>query len=770
MHEPDRRRTVLVDARCLQDPAFATRGIGRHALALIRHARESEAVAESRLVALSDPDLPALPAAVRGLFDDARTNAYTGALGGPSWFVSLSPMTHDPLFTARLLDHPAVLAAAAVYDFIPLDAAGQYLKLPARRIAYHLALRWLQRYALLLPISESTAADIGRLVPGATARIAVTGAPLDPGFERIDRAAARPRHILVVGGEDARKNVELALRAHAAASRLRSARIPLVLTGRYQPAAQERLRDFVRSAGADPALLTFAGHATEATLFGLYRDAIALVCPSLAEGFSLPVVEAMAAGAPVFASDIPPHRELLADPAQRFAPEDATALAGMLEDLVASPEQRARLVAAQDPVWPRFRAAAVARRFWTALAAQDAAAGAPALLRGARPRIAMLSPLPPAQTGCGVYTAAGAASLGRRCELHLFTDTIDAAPVAGAGRIRPLSALPHLSAGFDRIISVVGNSSFHMQIVHHLHRFGGAVIAHDSRMNDFYYYLNGASAALALASRELGRRISREELQSWIDSPDRLKSLFLGEIVQAAEPLCMHSTHAARRVQAQYGVAPVVLPFAIYLSITEEELTPAARQAARARLGLDPDTVAIVSFGYVHRAKAPEECLWALEMLRSWGVPATLHFCGAGQGDLAWLRELAEQIGLTPYVQFAGDYVSEATYRDWLIGADLAMQLRAFALGSVSGALMDCAATGLPTVANADLAASIDAPDYVRRVPDRISPVLVAEALAGLLEEGLHRERPDASRRAYAAGHNFEVYTEHLFAALGLAA
>lgn len=70
--------------------------------------------------------------------------------------------------------------------------------------------------------------------------------------------------------------------------------------------------------------------ASDAELHHAYRHARALVFPSLAEGYGLPIVEALAAGLPVLASDIPVHREVGGGHCAYFDPHDAAGLAARL--------------------------------------------------------------------------------------------------------------------------------------------------------------------------------------------------------------------------------------------------------------------------------------------------------------------------------------------------------------------------------------------------------------------------------------------------------
>jgi hypothetical protein len=82
--------------------------------------------------------------------------------------------------------------------------------------------------------------------------------------------------------------------------------------------------------------------------------------------------------------------------------------------------------------------------------------------------------------------------------------------------------------------------------------------------------------------------------------------------------------------------------------------------------------------------------------------------------------------------------------------------------------LLDCAAAGLPTVTNDSLGAAGGVPNYVRCIPDALSPLLLAEALADLLDNGPTAERPEAPRRAFAEERSFAAYARGLCRALEL--
>jgi glycosyltransferase involved in cell wall biosynthesis len=103
------------------------------------------------------------------------------------------------------------------------------------------------------------------------------------------------------------------------------------------------------------------GEVDDRRLVELYRQAAVLIQPSLHEGFDLPVLEGLAVGVPVVASDLPVHREVAGDCALYARVDDAAALsAAVREALGWSAEQRearaataraqATRLASSDPV------------------------------------------------------------------------------------------------------------------------------------------------------------------------------------------------------------------------------------------------------------------------------------------------------------------------------------------------------------------------------------------------------------------------------------
>ncbi len=751
------RTSIVIDLRCLQEPMYLERGISGHARNVILRARQVSRLArDARLVGIADLALPTVEADVADALDEIRPNGYFPGLPAGSVFLNPSPMTPDQSFAARLLMNRDLHKAVLVHDFIPYEHQQDYLNHPAPRLDYMTSMAWLNRYDVFLCNSSDTQSRLRNLFAVRNRPCFVTGAPLPAWLDF--PSPAEPRHILIVSGQDARKNPEVLIRAHACSRQLQAARIPLVIAGMQGSGQAEAYRELARQRGGDPGLLNVTGKVTDDALLALYRQAICVVTTSRAEGFSMPVVEAMAAGVASIASDIPAHAALVKDAGLRFHPDDDAALALLLERIAGAPEFRAAIIAGQAGIWPPFRAEAVAKAVWSGI---EASLPRPApqhfCIGGRRPRVAMLTPLPPARSGVADFSAVCAPSLEKLVDLSLFAPPAQGRPGL---QLHPAPyGTAHLAKKFDRVVSVLGNSPYHDEIYDLHTRYGSACICHDSRLLDFFSWKYGAAFAAGMASRELGRQVDAAEIQRWLEDETKRKAGCFGDLAATARPMIFHSKSAAASFHAHYGVAPRTLKFAIDRPWTEAARTAVARQTARRSLGFAEEEFTIISLGFVLANKGLAAAIQAMALLVDAGVNARLIWVGEADCDLTPWLALAASLGIGGRVNFGNEFVTEPAYRRYLQAADCGLQLRIGGSGNISGALQDCIAAGLPAVANEDLASALDAPSYVTRVADTLDPRDIASALTAIRDR-----RPDTEPEcaAYTEDRSMDAYARGL--------
>lgn len=132
-------------------------------------------------------------------------------------------------------------------------------------------------------------------------------------------------YLLAVGSLQPRKNLVRLLHAYA---KLRAQQpdfqLQLVLVGRQLWLYQEILREIKQQNFAADVIVT--DYVSDEDLPALYRSAVALVYPSLFEGFGLPPLEAMACGTPVIASDTSSLPEVVGQAALLVDPYDEAAI------------------------------------------------------------------------------------------------------------------------------------------------------------------------------------------------------------------------------------------------------------------------------------------------------------------------------------------------------------------------------------------------------------------------------------------------------------
>lgn len=212
--------------------------------------------------------------------------------------------------------------------------------------------RTLLEADLILTPSEAVRAElIAERVDPRRVRAIHHGPGQGPGRSAFPPPQGTPeRFVLHVGTLEPRKNVPLLLDAwrllHGSGPGSPIAPLvpSLVLAGGFGWRADALRRQVARAAAEG--WLVHLGYVSPEELATLYARAEAAVLPSFYEGFGLPLLEALAAGLPVVASDIPVHREVAGGAALYAPPDRPDLFAARVAEVLGDADLRARLAAA----------------------------------------------------------------------------------------------------------------------------------------------------------------------------------------------------------------------------------------------------------------------------------------------------------------------------------------------------------------------------------------------------------------------------------------
>ncbi len=273
--------------------------------------------------------------------------------------------TYDVWKCARIASSGGAKIVTLVYDLIPLDFP-QYCA-PLFTAVFRGWLHETVEYSHgIICISETTRRDVERFCRDIGRRSPLLdhfrlGSDLDlldsrgQVREEIRRLCVQGSKLfLTVGSIDVRKNHPFALDAFERVW-ASDADAALVVVGRASGdvgAILKRMKEHPKAGSR----LFFFQDANDSELDYLYRHARALIFPSAAEGFGLPLVEARQRGCFVLASDIAAFRELADAGVRLFSLADAKNLALCVLDVLAGPSQ-------SPPPMPVFNWKASAEQF-----------------------------------------------------------------------------------------------------------------------------------------------------------------------------------------------------------------------------------------------------------------------------------------------------------------------------------------------------------------------------------------------------------------------
>lgn len=247
-----------------------------------------------------------------------------------------------------------------IHDCLVERQAGEGRR-SAFSVAYRLATGLALRSAAgVLAPTQATRRDIARCYGVTLPDEAVVPYGVGPQFFAVPgRTARRPeglpgRYILHVGARRPHKNQKILV---AALAELRPSYpdVGLVLVGQQDPGIPDETGQMIAELGLSDHVRQYTD-ADDETLLDLYAHATVFAFPSLIGGFGLPVLEAMAAGVPVVASDGEAVQEAAGDGALLVPAQSVADWAKAIDQVLADPGYAAEL---------RMRGAVVAaRRSW----------------------------------------------------------------------------------------------------------------------------------------------------------------------------------------------------------------------------------------------------------------------------------------------------------------------------------------------------------------------------------------------------------------------
>ena len=332
--------SLLVDAR-----GIAHSGLGRYLREVL--ARVSADPRFARITALGHPDEVRRFAPAAGVL--AFPHAFYSPVGQARWLAlaARGALKHDVSFFAHYdvpLPGPPARSVVVVHDlnhftlpFYPawkVALAGGVLRRAVRRAARVVVPSLATRDALLARHPEA-AHRVSVVTEGVDPAWFAPAAALPPEVE-----ALRP-YVLCVGNRKPHKNHVAAVEVLACVRAVHPG-VRLVLVGGGDEDG-EAVRARAAARGVQGAVVELRG-VDDDCLRSLYAGAECFLFPSLSEGFGLPVLEAMAAGAPVVASTLTSVPEVVGDAGLLADPADPDALAAAVLRMMDDAAFRAEMV------------------------------------------------------------------------------------------------------------------------------------------------------------------------------------------------------------------------------------------------------------------------------------------------------------------------------------------------------------------------------------------------------------------------------------------
>lgn len=722
---------LLIDCQGAQGSS-ANRGIGRYTLHLVE--KICEIFSDGEVILLLNGDLQgdqhqfyklAMRSKIVNIQIWKSLNPQNEELADISRKTKILSLRPDAVLTTSLFENPlsgpaislfhdpGFVQAVVLYDLIPLVYQDVYLPDLDARKNYIRKAKSLSDADCILTISQATLDEAIELLSidehkftniSASAEESLTKNSLSQ--KQItairERLGIPGEFILYTGGTDFRKNIDGLINAYGKLSVVLQEKYKLVVVCDVSEIDRERIYSQIRKLGIETWKVILTGYIPDVDLQALYKSCSLFVFPSLHEGFGLPVLEAIHAGAPVIASNTSSLPEILDFNDALFDPSDPDSIAAKIELSLLNEKFRTQLLKnsserSQIFSWEKTAKSALGRIEKAVNSRTESTKG--------KKRLALVTPLPPEKSGISYYSLEILSSLRKYYDITLVLSEIHSQdsttwdfPTVSK------SAFVDQAHNFDRVLYQFGNSSFHSASFDLLETIPGVVTLHDFYLSGVLQLMSVTSGPSNIFNQALfeshgysalaEKHVSKDISVQIRDYPSNLP------VLKEALAIVTHSSAARAMAKGLYGT-PIEGKFQTIPLVRSTSEKMLGKQDAKMILGLPLGARIVSSFGFVAESKASIEILEAFKRCHR-GQAESLYLVFVGESNGHYGKQLLERIralDLDKHVHITG-WVSDEDYIKYLAASDIAIQLRRNSRGESSYSVLDAIAASIPLIVN----------------------------------------------------------------------
>jgi glycosyltransferase involved in cell wall biosynthesis len=640
-----------------------------------------------------------------------------------------------------------------VYDLIPYIFSKQYLDINEHYKKWYLdKLFTYKKYDLLFTLSESTKVDLVKYLGIDHNKIINISAGLDRFFEptpktEVDFLFLQAKgvvkdFIFYLGGNNFRKNMKGAIITYA--------NLPFSIRNQYQLVINDiddtfELQHLLSDLGLAENDVIVTGKISDSELRILYNHCFVFFFPSLYEGFGLPILEAMACGAPVICSNNSSMPEIVGRTDCLFDASNVESTTAMLAKVLTDSSFRQNLIDHNLIQVHRFSWQKSATAVWDALEYQHKDSKKQPLFtkvehRKSKPPIAYVSPLPPMKSGIADYSNELLDVLHKYFDIDLFIPTdksessIISKHLTEKFEIFPASELLIRKNNYRTVVYHFGNSDYHTEMFDLLQAFPGVVVLHDFFLSHLRYHASTSiNLFIELVNNSHGYKgvieLQKKGVEMIMDWPINIEPLFY------ATRIISHSGYHKYLAEKFYNRNEVI-------SSVIPQLRRLGKQShfnhteVRKSLNLAKTAFIFATFGIVSPYKSNDLILDAFaQVLNKTSIECYLLFVGEFVSDdyRNQIRAKLRVLNIKSKVIFIG-YTPDKIYNQYLHVTNVAIQLRTNSRGETSRAILDCLSVGLPTIVNSHGTVDEYPPNVVIKLPATVSDLELANAMLKTLQ------------------------------------